>query len=122
MIAERDLAARVRAALAGASEVREVKMFGGVGFMLNGNLVAAASKRGLLARVGKAQQPQALAERGAALMEMRGRTMDDYIRLGPAALEERAVATLLKLAVAFVETLPAKPPRARSAPRRGKKK
>jgi TfoX/Sxy family transcriptional regulator of competence genes len=108
MIAERDLAARVRAALAGTSDVREVRMFGGVGFMLNGNLVAAASKRGLLARVGEARQKEALAARGAQLMEMRGRTMRDYIRLDPSALEERTVVTMLGLAVAFVKTLPAK--------------
>jgi TfoX/Sxy family transcriptional regulator of competence genes len=118
MIAERDLADRVRRALAGAGEVREVKMFGGLGFMLNGNLVAAASKRGLLARVGKAQQRVALAERGTALMEMRGRPMEDYIRVDLPALEERAVATLLGLALAFVKTLPAKQSEARSARRK----
>ena len=49
MSAESDLALRVRAALHGVEAVREVKMFGGVGFMVNGNLVAAASKRGLSA-------------------------------------------------------------------------
>ena len=48
MSAENDLDSRVRAALQGVEAVREVKMFGGVGFMVNGNLVAAASKRGLL--------------------------------------------------------------------------
>ena len=50
MSAESDLALRVRAALHGVEAVREVKMFGGVGFLVNGNLVAAASKRGLLLR------------------------------------------------------------------------
>jgi hypothetical protein len=42
MAFEQDLAASVRTALAGAGAVREVKMFGGIGFMLNGNLVAGA--------------------------------------------------------------------------------
>ena len=111
MITEPDLAERIRGALAGAGDISEVKMFGGVGFMLNGNLVAGASKRGLLARVGKVHQQAALAEHGAKLMEMRGRTMPDYIRLDPPALEARAVARLLSLAVAFVKTLPAKPAR-----------
>ncbi len=108
MMTERELAGHIRRVLADAADVREVKMFGGVGFMLNGNLVAAASKRGLLARVGEVHQKEALAGRGAKLMEMRGRTMKDYIRLDPAALEERRVARLLGLAVAFVKTLPAK--------------
>jgi hypothetical protein len=46
MAFDQDLAASVRTALAGASAIREVKMFGGIGFMLNGNLVASVSKRG----------------------------------------------------------------------------
>ena len=41
------------AVLAGTGSVREVRMFGGLCFMLNGNMVAGASKRGLLVRVGK---------------------------------------------------------------------
>ena len=42
MADELELAASVRAALAGTGNIREVRMFGGIGFMLNGNLVAAA--------------------------------------------------------------------------------
>jgi len=54
-------------------------MFGGIGFMLNGNLLVGASKRGLLLRVGKDRQSQALAKPGTRQMEMRGRLMDGYI-------------------------------------------
>jgi len=54
-----DLATSVRAALVGAGAVREVKMFGGIGFMLNGNLIAGASRRGLLLRVGEDRQAEA---------------------------------------------------------------
>jgi len=50
MADDQELANHVRAALAGTGNVREIKMFGGIGFMLNGNLVAAASRRGLLLR------------------------------------------------------------------------
>ncbi len=48
---QEELTASVRAILAGAGDIREVSMFGGTGFMLNGNMVAAASRRGLLLRV-----------------------------------------------------------------------
>src|SRR6516225_1017372 len=72
MTAADDLAANVRAVLAGMATVREVRMFGGIGFMLNGNMIAAASKRGLLVRIGKARQPDALLRPGARPMEMRG--------------------------------------------------
>lgn len=109
-----DLAASVRAALTGAGEVREVKMFGGIGFMLNGNMVAAASERGLLVRVGKDRQGDALALAGARPMVMRGRTMEGYIRVDPAALNDQALPKWLRLAVAFVRTLPPKAPRART--------
>src|SRR5215472_12591669 len=65
-------------ALAGAGQVREVKMFGGLCFMLNGNMVAGTSKRGLMVRVGKDQQPNALARPGTQRMEMTGRPMEGY--------------------------------------------
>jgi TfoX/Sxy family transcriptional regulator of competence genes len=92
----------LRAELTGAGEVREVKMFGGVGFMLNGNMVAAASKRGLLLRVGKASQSEALAMEGARVMTMRGRTMEGYVFIDPMALSQGAVTKSLPLALAFV--------------------
>ena len=103
-----ELAAAVRAALAGAGDIREVKMFGGIGFMLNGNMVAAASKRGLLVRVGKEAQSEALAQPGTRPMVMRGRVMDGYVRRDPPAIDEAALQTLLRLAAAFVQTLPPK--------------
>jgi TfoX/Sxy family transcriptional regulator of competence genes len=85
MTANYDLAAGVRAALSGAGTVREVKMFGGIGFMLNGNMIAGASKRGLLVRVGKDRQHDALARPGARPMKMKDRTMEGYIYVDPPA-------------------------------------
>ena len=108
MLTDQQLAESVRTALSGADVVREVKMFGGIGFMLNGNLVAAASKRGLLVRVGGERQGDALARAGARPMVMRGRTMDGYIYVDPPALTGRAVQAWLRLAIDFVHTLPPK--------------
>src|SRR6188472_4356108 len=78
-----ELADAIRSALAGVTPVSEVKMFGGIGFMLNGNLLVGASKRGLLLRVGKDRQSQALAKPGTRPMEMRGRLMEGYIFVDP---------------------------------------
>lgn len=122
MLTDQQLAESVRSALAGKGTVREVKMFGGLGFMLNGNLVVAASKRGLLARIGKDRQREALARAGARPMVMRGRTMDGYIYVDPPALTARAVQAWLRLAVAFVQTLPPKKPGAKRARAKGKRK
>jgi TfoX/Sxy family transcriptional regulator of competence genes len=121
MADDQELAAHVRAALAGAGNVREIKMFGGIGFMLNGNLVAATSRRGLLVRVGKDRQSEALAHSGARQMVMRGRTMEGYVYVDPPALNGQAVQNWLRLAAAHVETLPPKADR-KSKQRKGKQK
>ncbi len=105
---DQDLAASVRTALTDSGIIHEVKMFGGIGFMLNGNLVAGASKRGLLLRVGKDRQEEALAQSGARPMIMRGRAMEGYVYIDPPALTDRALRKWLQLAVAFVQTLPPK--------------
>ncbi len=108
MADDQELAASVRAALAGSGVIREVWMFGGIGFMLNGNLVAAASRRGLLLRVGKDRRAQALAQSGTRPMVMRGRKMEGYVYVDPPALNKQAIQNWLRLAVAYVQTLPKK--------------
>src|SRR5690242_6045424 len=96
MVDEHELAASVRTVLAGAGDIREVRMFGGTGFMLNGNLVAAASRRGLLLRVGKDRQAEALAHSGARAMVMRGRTMEGYVYVDLPALNKQEVKTYVR--------------------------
>jgi TfoX/Sxy family transcriptional regulator of competence genes len=105
---EQELAASVRAGLSGAGTLREVKMFGGIGFMLNGNLIAGASKRGLLLRVGKDRMREALALPGARPMEMKGRTLEGYIYVDHPALHDRAIQACIRLALPHVLSLPAK--------------
>ena len=107
---EQDLLATVRESLAAAA-VREIKMFGGIGFMLKGNLAVAVSSRGLLARVGKEAEGEALTRAGASPMIMRGRLMAGYIRVDASALDERAIVSWVHLARAFVKTLPEKKPK-----------
>ena len=114
------LADAVRAALADAKHLREVKMFGGIGFMLNENMVVAASNRGLLARIGKAGQAEALARPGARPMEMRGRVMEGYIRIDSDGLTKASVAQWVKRARVFVETLPPEASKAK-VPKKPKK-
>jgi len=120
MAADEDLAERMRAALVGTGAVREVRMFGGLCFMLNGNMVAGTSKRGLLVRVGKEQQSAALARPGTKPMEMTGRPMEGYVFVDPPPSDEQALRDWLSIAVSFVKTLPPKAPK--SKPRRSKTK
>jgi hypothetical protein len=93
----------------------------GIGFMLNGNLVVAASRRGLLLRVGKDRQSAALAHSGARQMVMRGRTMEGYVYVDPPALSPQAVLNWTQLAVAHVQTLPPKA-NSKTKQRKGKQK
>jgi TfoX N-terminal domain len=116
MALDEDLAERMRGALAGAGTIREVKMFGGLCFMLNGNMVAGTSKRGLMVRVGKEQQSNALARPGAKRMEMTGRPMEGYVFVDPPPPDDRSLQEWIALAVAFVKTFP--PKLSKSKPRR----
>jgi TfoX/Sxy family transcriptional regulator of competence genes len=122
MSVDEDLVARVRAALAGARTIREIKMFGGIGFMLNGNMVVAVSKRGLLVRVGKDGHSKALKLPGARPMEMRGRTMEGYVFVDPPTLNDRAIKTWIQTASTFVQTLPPKGSAAKPKPKKGTRK
>jgi TfoX/Sxy family transcriptional regulator of competence genes len=123
MTSEPDLAQRVRSCLAGAGSIAEIKMFGGTGFMLNGNMVAAASaKRGLLLRVGKDAQDQALARPGTRPMEMKGRRLDGYLYVDPAGLDDAALRDWLNLATRFVASLPAKPLKSKAKPGKTKRR
>ena len=121
MADDQELAASVRTSLNGTGAIREVRMFGGIGFMLNGNLVAAASRRGLLVRVGKERQTEALAQNGARPMVMRGRAMEGYIYVDPPALNKRSIPNWLRMAVAYVQTLPPKSEE-KAKPKRGGRK
>jgi TfoX/Sxy family transcriptional regulator of competence genes len=107
MSTDQDLVPRMRALLAAAGNISEMKMFGGIAFMLNGNMLASSSKRGLMLRVGKDQAPLALTHPGTRI-EMRGRPMEGYIRVDPSGLDDNGLREWLELAAAFVKTLPAK--------------
>ena len=113
MAVDQELVAGMRAVLAGTGEVREVKMFGGLCFMLNGNMVAGASKQGLLVRVGPQRHAAALARPGAKAMERKGRPMPGYVFVDPPPREVEILRDWLELAVAFVGTLPPKLPKSR---------
>lgn len=109
MAYDEDLADRLRELLAG-EDVTEKKMFGGLAFLLHGNMtVSASSTGGLLARIDPADTDAALERPHASLMEMRGRTMDGWITVAPGGLETAgALETWVRQSVAFAKTLPKK--------------
>lgn len=101
------LADRLRLLLAGET-VTEKKMFGGLAFLLHGHMaVAASGQGGILVRVDPAEAEALLAEPGVGPMEMRGRPMKGWLRVGPEALDDDAVLRAWAgRGLAFVRTLP----------------
>jgi TfoX/Sxy family transcriptional regulator of competence genes len=110
MAYDEDLANRLRELLADEDAVTEKKMFGGLAFLVRGNMAVSASRNGgLLARIDPAETAAALERPHVALMEMRGRTMDGWITVAPEGLRtKRDLAPWVKRSLRFVKTLPAK--------------
>ena len=76
------LAERIRALVAGEDGVAEKKMFGGLAFLLNGNMaIAASGQGGILVRVDPAESDELVETTPAEPMEMRGRSMAGWLRL-----------------------------------------
>lgn len=113
-----DLAERVRSAL-GSRGVSEKKMFGGICFLLNDHMVAGASKRGLLLRIGKENHPECISRPHVRPMEMSGRKMSGYIYVAPEGVKtDTALREWLDLASAHVRSLPPKGKKAKPKERR----
>jgi TfoX/Sxy family transcriptional regulator of competence genes len=107
---EEKLAERLRELLADEEGVVEKKMFGGLGFMLNGNMaVAASGSGGLLVRVDPEEADALFARPHASSMEMRGRPITGWLRVEPKGLKtKRQVEGWVKRGVAYAKTLPPK--------------
>jgi TfoX/Sxy family transcriptional regulator of competence genes len=86
------------------------RMFGGITFLLHGNMLCCASRKGLMVRVGAMAEPQALQSPYASPCLGAGRAMPGFILIEPAGLaSERDLAHWVALAHAYVEKLPPKP-------------
>src|SRR6187455_880205 len=103
------LAERVRQALQIHRGVTEKKLFGGVGFMLTGNLVVCVWQQSLIVRLGAENAVSALKQDYVREFDVTGRPMKGWVMVEPDGLEnDRQVATWIDRAMAYVETLPAK--------------
>ncbi|MBI2977534.1 MAG: TfoX/Sxy family protein [Rhodospirillales bacterium] len=100
------LAARVRNALP-AKFASEKRMFGGITFMVNGNMLCCVSKRGLMACVGAAAEPEALARPFASPCFGSGRRMAGFVTVAPPGVADAdGLNYWLALARTYVEATP----------------
>lgn len=104
------LADRIRQALARRKNVKEKRMFGGIGFLLNGNLLVGVRKDSLLVRLGPEQGEEALNEAHVRAFTIKGRgTMKGWIVVGLAGVQDDdRLNDWIQRAVKFVGKLPAK--------------
>jgi hypothetical protein len=105
-----ELADRIRELLAGERDVTEVKMFGGLAFLIGGKMaVAASGQGGLMVRVDPADSGKLVDTTNARPMEMRGREMPGWLRLdlGDVATK-RQLARWVTVGTAYARSLPPK--------------
>jgi TfoX/Sxy family transcriptional regulator of competence genes len=103
------LADRIRNLLSTERNVTEKAMFGGLAFLVGGNMaVAASGKGGILVRVDPASSDALVAKGLAKPMVMRGRAMAGWLRVDAEALEGRALKTWVARGVKYAGSLPVK--------------
>jgi TfoX/Sxy family transcriptional regulator of competence genes len=110
MAYDQELADRIRDLLAGESDLTEKKMFGGLAFLIRGNMaVAASGQGGVLVRVDPAQSEELVATTNARFMEMRGRNMQGWLRIDSDDVRtKRQLARWVQIGAKYARSLPAK--------------
>jgi TfoX/Sxy family transcriptional regulator of competence genes len=103
------LAGRIRNLLARRKNVEEKKMFGGVGFLLDGNLLVGVWKDSLIARLGPDESAEALKEPHVGEFNITGRSMKGWVLVAPEGFaDDEQLGDWIRRAVRFVGKLPAK--------------
>ena len=103
------LSQRIRPILSGWKGVSERKMFGGVCFMINGNMCVGTWKESLIVRFDKNRQDEMLAKLHAKPADMNGRVMKGWVLVEPAGIEsENDLRAWVNRAAKFAESLPSK--------------
>jgi TfoX/Sxy family transcriptional regulator of competence genes len=109
MAYDEDLANRVREQLAGEDAVTEQAMFGGLAFLLGGNMAVCVSRDGLMVRVGRDHLDDALERPHVFQWAMGGRPMKDWVMVGPDGLAtDEQLREWAGRGVAFARSLPVK--------------
>ena len=107
MAYDEDLANRLRELLAGEKGVTEKKMFGGLAFLIGGNMaIAASGQGGLLVRCDPGDTEKLIAKPHASRFEMRGREMDGWLRVDDeGARTKRQLESWVKVGATYARGL-----------------
>jgi hypothetical protein len=107
---DEELADRIRELLGGEALLTEKKMFGGLAFLIAGNMaVAASGQGGVLVRVDPERSDTLVATTNARLMEMRGKRMQGWLRVAADDVRtKRQLARWVGMGARYARSLPAK--------------
>ena len=110
MAYDQELAGRIRQLIGSDPELTEKKMFGGLAFLVRGNMaIAASSEGGAMVRVDPAQSDALVATTKATLMNMRGRDMPGWLRVGSNDLRtDDQLAPWVEVGTGYARSLPPK--------------
>jgi hypothetical protein len=110
MAYDEQLAGRIRALLGDRAALSEKKMFGGLAFLVGGNMaIAASGQGGILVRVDPEESDSLVATTPAELMEMRGRSMAGWLRVATADVaDDDALGAWVERGAAYAASLPPK--------------
>jgi TfoX/Sxy family transcriptional regulator of competence genes len=109
MAFDKTLAARIRDALARKRHIEEKKMFGGIGFLLSGNMLVGVWKESLIVRVGPDAYEDALLEPHVKEFNITGRPMKGWVMVESEGVDEdEQLKDWINCAEEFVGTLPKK--------------
>lgn len=110
MAYDEDLANRIRELIAGDPDITEMRMFGGLAFLVGGNMSVAASGRGgLMVRVDPEDAEALLAKPHTEPFEMRGRSLAGWLRVDAEGVRtKRQLEPWVKRGVGYARSLPRK--------------
>ena len=110
MAYDEELADRIRALLGDHPGLTEKKMFGGLAFLIGGNMaVAASGQGGILVRVDPEESDALVATTPAEMMEMRGRLMAGWLRVDSTDVADDAtLAEWVERGAGYAASLPPK--------------
>ena len=110
MAYDEDLANRIRELVSSEQGVSEQRMFGGLAFLVNGNMsVSASGQGGLLLRIDPAETDALLQRPHARPFQMRGRVMQGWLRVDPEGVRtKRQLERWVARGVAYARSLPGK--------------
>lgn len=117
MAYDETLAKRLRRLLASEKGVSERKMFGGLCFLVNGNMLCGIDGNRCMFRVGKEREAEALSRPGATPMDFTGRPLGGFIWVDSTHCGDASLRGWVRFALQFVAPLPPKKKKA-AAPRR----